>query len=275
MMIVLPGVPYEMRDILDGSVIPMLAGHPLAAVTVHRTLRTTGITESRLARILGDPAELLQGASLAFLPSPRGVRLRVTAQGRERAEAARSVDRVAAEILRRAGPYVYGEGTEELEEVLGRLLSERRLTLAVAESCTGGLIADRLTDTSGSSAYFERGVIAYSNVSKTSLLGVAPELIEKHGAVSREVALAMAAGVRAIASTDIGLATTGIAGPTGGTVDKPVGLVWVAYADRERSRALRFTFGEGRRRVKERASQAALELVRRMILNITDASEAP
>jgi nicotinamide-nucleotide amidase len=142
------------------------------------------------------------------------------------------------------------------------------LSLAVAESCTGGLIASRITDVSGSSAYFERGVIAYSNRSKTALLGVPEALILEHGAVSKEVAMAMAEGVRRAAGTAIGLATTGIAGPTGGSPEKPVGLVWVGYADEQGTVAKKFNFGDQRKRVKERASQAALELVRRRLLAI-------
>jgi nicotinamide-nucleotide amidase len=148
------------------------------------------------------------------------------------------------------------------------MLNERKLTIAVAESCTGGLITDKITDVSGSSSYFERGVIAYSTRSKIEILKVSKELIEKHGAVSNEVAKAMAEGVRQIAGADIGISTTGIAGPTGGTPEKPVGLVWIAYSDRNETLALKFNLGDDRRRVKERAAQAALELVRRKLLKI-------
>jgi nicotinamide-nucleotide amidase len=142
------------------------------------------------------------------------------------------------------------------------------MRIAVAESCTGGLIANRLTNISGSSAYFERGVVTYSNRSKTELLGVPEALLTTHGAVSREVAAAMAAGVRRLAGTEVGLSTTGIAGPTGGTPEKPVGLLWTGYADERGSLAVKFQFGDGRLRFKERASQAALELVRKRLLQI-------
>jgi nicotinamide-nucleotide amidase len=164
---------------------------------------------------------------------------------------------------------VYGAEEEELEDVVGRLLTEQRLTLAVAESCTGGMIADRITNVSGSSLYFERGIVAYSNTAKTQLLGVPEEMIDRHGAVSREVAESMATGIRTRALADIGISTTGIAGPTGGTPEKPVGLVWIGFADAEENFALRFNFGDNRRRTKERASTAALELVRRRILRIS------
>jgi nicotinamide-nucleotide amidase len=175
---------------------------------------------------------------------------------------------VERRIRQKVEKYIYGTNDEELEEVVGRLLTERRLTIAVAESCTGGLIADRITNVSGSSNYFERAVVAYSNRSKVELLGVPEALIQAHGAVSREVAEAMASGIRRTAQTDIGVSTTGIAGPTGGSAEKPVGLVWIGYADSGGSCALRFQFGDVRRNVKERAAQAALELVRRRLLGI-------
>jgi nicotinamide-nucleotide amidase len=148
------------------------------------------------------------------------------------------------------------------------MLAGRKLTIAVAESCTGGLIAHRLTNVSGSSAYFERGVVTYSDASKTELLGVPAETIGTHGAVSRETAESMASGMRKTARTAIGLSTTGIAGPAGGTPSKPVGTVWIGIADARGTLALKFDFGEGRARVKERASQAALELVRRRLLSL-------
>jgi nicotinamide-nucleotide amidase len=171
-------------------------------------------------------------------------------------------------IRERAEKFIYATGEEELEETLGRLLTERRLTIAVAESCTGGMIAHKLTNVSGSSNYFERGVVAYSNESKIALLGVPPSVIAAHGAVSEECAVAMARGVRESAGTSIGVSTTGIAGPTGGTADKPVGLVWIGYAGGEGALAVRFFLGEERLRIKERAAQAAMELVRRKILRV-------
>jgi nicotinamide-nucleotide amidase len=267
-MFVLPGVPYEMKEMIDGSVIPFLA--PLASEQVirHRTLLTTGIPESFLAAQLGDLDQLLGPASLAFLPSPAGVRLRITVHGRTPEEADGVVHEVEGRIRSKVSRYIYGTDDEDLEAVLGRILALRKLTIAIAESCTGGLIAHRLTNVSGSSAYFERGVVTYSDASKTDLLGVPAELIATRGAVSREVAESMASGVRGAAGTDIGLSTTGIAGPTGGTPSKPVGTVWIGIADPAGTLALKFNFGEGRARVKERASQAALELVRRRLLKL-------
>jgi nicotinamide-nucleotide amidase len=266
--IAMPGVPYEMTAMLDEQAIPVLLEAMKEHLVRHRTLRTTGISESVLSSQLGDIDQLLRGAKLAFLPSPAGVRLRISEMGTD----ARLVDAKLAEIEKaireRAGKYIYAAGEVELEEVVGRLLSERQLTIAVAESCTGGLIMDKLTDVSGSSGYFAGGVVAYSNEAKTETLGVSGEMISGHGAVSREVAEAMALGVRRILGTSIGVSTTGIAGPTGGSTEKPVGLVWVGYADESGALAIRFNFGPDRRRIKERATAAALELVRRKISRI-------
>jgi competence/damage-inducible protein CinA-like protein len=266
--IVLPGVPYEMKEIIDGSVIPLLKSSFSGTAICHRTLRTTGIAESMLAQKLGKLDDLLDRVSLAFLPSPTGVRLRLSAHDTDEQQAMERIRSAEEKIRNKVGRYIYGTETEELEEVLGRLLADRKVTIAVAESCTGGHIADRLTNVSGSSAYFERGVVTYSNASKTALLNVPPALIERHGAVSREVAEAMAVGVRLSAGTDLGLSTTGIAGPTGGTPEKPVGLVWVGYADAAGTIAQKFQFGDGRIRFKERAAQAALECARRRILHL-------
>jgi nicotinamide-nucleotide amidase len=266
--VILPGVPHEMTEIMVDAVVPALASRVQDSAIVHRTLRTTGISESLLAQKLGDLNPLLEGAALAFLPSPRGVRLRITVHGKNAAEANARAGEVEERIRRSIGTWVYGTEQQELEDVLGSLLKERGQSIAVAESCTGGLIADRITNVSGSSAYFERGIVAYSDRSKTELLGVPRELIDRHGAVSREVAEAMASGVRRIAGVDIGLSTTGIAGPAGGSEEKPVGLVWIGHANADGVSSVRFQFGDRRLRVKERASQAALELVRRTILKI-------
>jgi nicotinamide-nucleotide amidase len=266
--IVLPGVPYEMKAMVDQSVVPFLSAKVKGSVIRHLTLRTSGIAESLLAKQLGNIDELLDGGKLSFLPSATGVRMRITAFGNEVTATENKVKEIENRIRARVQKYIYGTGEEELEEVLGRLLTERKLTISVAESCTGGLIADKITNVSGSSTYFERGVVTYSNRSKVELLGVPEELTRTHGAVSKEVAEAMAAGIRRVARVDIGLSTTGIAGPTGGTAEKPVGLVWIGYSDKETTLALKFNFGDDRKRTKERAAQAALELVRRRVLKI-------
>lgn len=268
---VLPGVPYEMEAMMRNFVIPRLSSEGVNQVILHKTLRTTGIAESFLAKRIGTVEVLfkdLKGISLAYLPNPSGVRLRLTVKSSSKDEA-QNVLMSAEKLLRDiVGIYVYGADDEELEEVVGRLLIEKDLTIAIAESCTGGLVADRITNVSGSSQYFERGIITYSNESKIYELGVPHKLLHEFGAVSREIAEAMAIGVRKKSNTDIGLSTTGIAGPTGGSEEKPVGLIWIAYSDMSETIALRFYLGDDRRRFKERASQTALELLRRKLLKI-------
>jgi nicotinamide-nucleotide amidase len=268
---VMPGVPHEMKGMMEEFVLPMLVKRAAGSVILHRMLRTTGIAESFLAGRIGDVHQLFprdSGATLAFLPNPRGVVLRITVKAQSALEAEGRIKSIEERIREKVEKYIYAAGNKELEEVVGKLLDERGFTISIAESCTGGLIADRLTNISGSSKYFERGVIAYSNHSKIHELGVPPALIQEHGAVSRQVAEAMAAGIRAKANTDIGVSTTGIAGPTGGSVEKPVGLVWIGYADKSETCALQFNFGGDRRIVKERTAQAAMELVRRKILKL-------
>jgi nicotinamide-nucleotide amidase len=264
--VVLPGVPYEMKEMMEASVIPMLAPLVHGSAIRHKTLRTTGIPESDLASLLGNIDDLLRGARLAFLPSPAGVRLRISVLETEASAADRKVQEVEERIRAKAQKYIYGTGTEELEEVLGRLLVDRKKTIAVAESCTGGLILEKLTSVPGSSAYVEGGAVTYSNTSKSGMLGVPPDLIAAHGAVSREVAEAMASGIRRVACTDIGISVTGIAGPAGGTPEKPVGLVWVGYADESCSLAVKQQFAGTRATIRERAAATALELVRRKLL---------
>lgn len=266
-LIVMPGVPYEMEQMMTGFVVPFFQQRTRQAV-VHRTLRTAGIPESTLAARLAGIEDLLGEASLAFLPSSTGVRLRISVVRDSREAAEDVIQRIESYIRERAAKYVYGVEDEELEDVLGSLLTDRKLTVAVAESCTGGLVVHRLTNVPGSSAYVERGVITYSNRSKTELLGVPAELMKSAGAVSSDVAKAMARGIRETARTDIGISTTGIAGPTGGTPEKPIGLVWIGYSDSESTVAISYRLGEQRIRIKERAAQAALELLRRKLLNI-------
>ena len=266
--IVLPGVPYEMESMMEDFVIPFFLEIKMNRYILHRTLMTTGIAESELAGRLGNLDNILQGAKLAFLPSPTGVRLRITISGTGKNQCENKIQTIESHIREKANKFIYGVDEESLEEALGRILVERKLTIAIAESCTGGMIAHKITNVPGSSRYFERAIVAYSNQSKINQLHVPKELIEKHGAVSKEVAEAMAFGIRQDAGTDIGISTTGIAGPTGGTGEKPVGLVWTGYSDANETIAQKFNFGDGRLRVKERASQTAIDLVRRKILKI-------
>lgn len=266
--IAMPGVPYEMEGMMDDFILPYFRKKSTGNVVLHRTLKTSGISESVLSNRLGNIEEITRNGTLAFLPSPSGVRMRISVVNTDRTAGEQALHEIESRIRAKAAKYIYGSDDEELEEVVGRLLTERGLKLALAESCTGGMIAHHITDVPGSSNYFERAVVAYSNQSKTGLIRVPKELIESRGAVSPEVAEAMACGIRTIAGVDIGISTTGIAGPSGGTPEKPVGLVWIGYSNRSKTFSRKHQFGGNRTRVKEQATQAALELLRRTLLGI-------
>lgn len=270
--VAMPGVPFEMEEMMTSYVIPTLKekiGVP-EIISVRKTLLTTGIAESTLFERLGDINELIGDSKLAFLPSQFGVRLRITSGAESEEAALNKIIEIEQKIRSKAGRFIYGKDDELLEEVIGKILKERGLTLAVAESCTGGLISNMLTNISGSSAYFERGIVSYSNVAKVEILKVNEDMIVENGAVSIEVVRQMAEGVKAISGTDLGLATTGIMGPTGATADKPVGLVYIGICDEKVCTAKEFQFGDNRLLNKQRAAQAALELLRRHLLGISD-----
>jgi len=232
-------------------------------------LRTTGIIESALAeKISALTVKLPESLRLAYLPSYGGVDLRIVSFGATREMADSPAENLARQLRESIGAYIYGEGDDTLEGVIGNLLKERKETLATAESCTAGLLAGQITSIAGSSAYFERGVVTYSNRSKIELLGVTESLIEKHGAVSQETAEAMAAGIREKAGVNYGASITGIAGPDGGTVEKPVGTVFIATSSAERVRSRKLSLGKDRNISRRRSVYAALELIRRTILRI-------
>jgi nicotinamide-nucleotide amidase len=267
----LPGIPQEMKGIFESGVAPRLEAEDDVHAVAHRTLVTSGIGESALQERLGDLSDLLGGElGLAYLPSTSGVRLRLTANNGETAAAQKALDRLEARIRERAEEHIIGTGDVELEEVLGRQLRAAGRTIASAESATGGLIGHRLTGVGGASDYYEGSVVAYANRVKQALLGVREETLKEHGAVSEPVAVQMAAGVREALDVDVGVATTGIAGPTGGSEEKPVGTVWLGYADAVRTRAVRRQFVEDRTLNKELFATAALDLVRRRLAERTD-----
>jgi len=266
----MPGVPFEMKEMMTGYVIPRLTEEKLEAKDnrITKSLLTTGIPESFVFERLGNIEELLGGSVMAFLPSIFGVRLRITVDGKDEDDAQNKMSYIEQQIRAKVGQYIYGTENDLLEEVVGKLLAERDLTIATSESCTGGLISTRLTNVAGSSTYFERGIIPYSNGAKVELLKIDEDMIEKYGAVSLEVARLMAEGVKAISGTDIGLSVTGIMGPGGATFNKPVGLVYIGYCDANICTAREFIFGDERIQNKDRTSQAALDMLRRKILGI-------
>lgn len=270
--VVMPGVPFEMKGMMEDFVIPKLSEITKGNGVVIKKLilQTTGIPESNLFERLGNLDELLRGAQMAFLPSQYGVKLRITVKEKDDTTALNRLNEIEQKIRTKVGRYIYARGNETLEEVIGKILSDRALTLAIAESCTGGEVCSRITNVSGSSKYFERGIVTYSNASKVELLKVNEDTLVEFGAVSREVAMQMAEGVRAVSGTDIGISTTGILGPTGATTNKPVGLVYIGYCDDKVCTAKKFLFGDDRILNKQRATQAALEMLRRQLLGISD-----
>jgi nicotinamide-nucleotide amidase len=266
----MPGVPREMRGMLAEELLPAIKARAKGeeSVVLSGTLRTTGIAESAIAELLG-PNFLGPGDSslpLAYLPGVAGVDLRVTAKGLPRDRAEKLVSEAIVKLRSRVTPYVYGEDDADLAAVVLENCRASGFTLAVAESCTGGLLGERLTSIPGSSDVFLGGVIAYHNDVKRSLLGVRDKDIAQFGAVSEEVALQMASGVRERLGAGVGVSVTGIAGPSGGTAEKPVGLVWIAVHASE-LKARRFHVGGDRAEIRQRAAQAALEMVRRALSN--------
>jgi nicotinamide-nucleotide amidase len=270
----LPGVPREMRAMLAEQLIPRLSARAVASadgasddsssVIVSRTLRTTGIAESALADLLGELGRSVSGVSPAFLPSVHGVDIRLTLSGLSEAEASRQLDQATMKLRDVLGRYVYAEGSADLAGVVLDECRARSLRLAVAESCTGGLLGARITAIPGSSDVFVGGVLAYDNSVKTGILGIDRNDLATHGAVSERVAVGMAGGVRSRLSSDVGLAITGIAGPGGGTPEKPVGTVWIAL-DGPAMRAVGLRLIGDRTEIRERAAQAALDLLRRQL----------
>lgn len=273
-LVVLPGVPQEMKAIFSASVQPRLTERTDLQEVQHRTLQTTGIGESNLQETIGDLSDLLSDSlHLAYLPSTSGVRLRLTADGEDVEQAQAQLDDLEERLRARAGRYIFGTGDDTLEGVLGTLLREQGLTVAAAESATGGFLGHRLTRWGGSSDYFLGGVVSYANSAKRTLLGVSDADLQQYGAVSEPVAQQMAQGVREALGADIGVATTGIAGPGGGTPEKPVGTVWVGYADATRTSARRLQFVQDRQLNKELFSTSALEMIRRHVLRQAAASQ--
>jgi len=268
---VLPGVPTELKGIFTDRIAPELRRED--ASTDRMTILVFGPTESALADRLADLNALLaDDLTLAYLPSPGGIRLRAmrhTESARERYE------KLIEGIRSGAGEWIVTERDEPLHVALGRLLTQRKLTLATAESCTGGMIGEMLTETSGSSVYYLGGVISYANSAKREMLGVSEEDLTNHGAVSREVAEAMARGARERFGSDLAVSVTGIAGPTGGSPEKPVGTVWIAVADADGVSAKRMQFGNERTITRLRAANVALDMVRRRALRATAGTDEP
>jgi competence/damage-inducible protein CinA-like protein len=268
LLFLLPGPPNEMQPMLEEQVLPGIRERARGALLRTRVLRIASMSESDVEQVAAPIYKTFTNPRTTILGAPGQVELHLTAEGTS-AEAVAARLEELARALREALPgRVYSEDGRELPEVVAALLIERRITLAVAESCTGGLLAARLTSVPGASAFLERGYVTYSNRSKVELLGVDPGLLASAGAVSAETAAAMAAGARRAAGADIGVGITGIAGPDGGTPEKPVGLVFIAMEGAAGDRVRRIHFPGVRERVRFQASQAALEMLRRGLLGV-------
>lgn len=268
--VAVPGPPAEMQEMMERLVLPRLldsTGHEAAHRPIRR-LRLCDVGESTVADCLQDLMSPGANPSVAPYASPGEVVLELTARGATEAEAATMLEATEATIRERLQDHVYGVGDENMEAALGRALREAGKTIATAESCTGGLIASRITDVPGASDYFLQGVVSYSNEAKKALLGVPEAMLAEHGAVSEPVARAMAEGVRERAGADYGVSVTGIAGPTGGSDEKPVGLVFMAVSDEAGTVVQKNVWPGTRSQFKARVSQNALNMARKRVLGL-------
>ncbi|MBN4072243.1 competence/damage-inducible protein A [Flavobacteriales bacterium AH-315-E23] len=264
----MPGVPYEMKALMEEQVIPKLQKKFKSPHIVHKTILTQGVGESFLAEKIADWEDSLaaEDIKLAYLPSPGIVRLRLSSTGEDEASIKEKIDRKADELNALIPSYIYGSGDDTLESVVGDLMTSSDKTVATAESCTGGYIAHLITSVAGSSKYFVGSVVAYSNEIKENALNVDPALIESNGAVSEEVVKAMAEGIHKNYKTDYAISCSGIAGPDGGTEDKPVGTVWICVTSDKSVVARVFQFGTNRKRTIRITALTALNMLRKLIV---------
>ena len=259
LVVSLPGVPREMKQMMKGEVIPYLEENfPLEETIYSRVIKTCGIGESDLEMKVEDILEAQTNPTIALLADLGEVKLRLTAKAKNKKEAKKLIAAEEKRLKERIGDCIYGYDDDTLEEVVAKNLCDQDLTLAVAESCTGGLLGHRLTNVAGSSSYFDRGLVTYSNRAKKELLGVKEKTLKDFGAVSRQTAREMAAGVKEFSDTDLGLAITGIAGPGGGTEEKPVGLVYMAAAFKNQIKDYKLNFNGTRERIKYLTTQIVL-----------------
>ncbi|WP_439881718.1 competence/damage-inducible protein A [Pontibacter sp. MBLB2868] len=264
----MPGVPFEMKRMMTDIVLPQLKAHFKTPHIIHKVVQTVGIPESILADKLENwETNLPAHIKLAYLPHLGGVRLRLTGQSDDAALLEQQLQAEVEKLLPIIPKYIFALGDIKLEEAIGQLLKERGLTIATAESCTGGYLAHKITSISGSSAYYQGSIIAYHNEVKIRELDVKPETLQQHGAVSEATVREMAENVRQKFRTDIGVATSGIAGPDGGTPDKPVGTIWIAYADKDKTEAKLLNFNKDRLLNIEYTAMAVLNLVRQSLIS--------
>jgi len=264
-IVLLPGPPHELEPMFEESIWPRLKRFSRVHV-FRKVIKTASITESQTETLISDLYPKTSSLKISTLAYPGQIEIHLTAfSGKSLVQAKRQVDETERKIAFKLKDYIFSSNGEELEEVVGKLLRNQHKTLAVAESCTGGLLGDRITNVPGSSNYFLQGIVAYSNGAKMSALGVQSSILQKHGAVSLETAQAMAHGIREKAQSDYGLGITGIAGPSGGTVEKPVGLIYIALAWYKGTEVTKNRFLGNREKIKFQSSQKALDMLRRRL----------
>ncbi|MGC9374259.1 MAG: competence/damage-inducible protein A [Bacteroidales bacterium] len=267
-IISMPGVPFEMKEMMNNHILKELKKRHKNFYILHKVILTQGLAESKLAEILEEweknfPKEL----SVAYLPSPGIIKLRITGKGKNRKYIEEQIDNKVNALKNIIPDYICGYDDDKLEENLGKLLKEKKATVSVAESCTGGNIGRLITSIPGSSDYFKGGVIAYSNEIKENILNVNKRNIDNYGAVSKQVVEEMAKGILELYNTDFSIATSGIAGPTGGSDEKPVGVIWIAVASKHKVITQKFVFGDQRDRNIQRASLTAINMLQKLILS--------
>ena len=263
----MPGVPYEMKGLMSLSILPKLQEYFKTPVIFHKIIRTIGIGESTLAEMIDTWEDALpSNIKLAYLPSMGSVKLRLTGFGEDIETIEKHVEEQFEKVFPTIKEFIYGYGNQELEEAIGQLLIKNNQTVAVAESCTGGYLGHQFTKVSGSSSYFMGGILSYDNTIKINQLGVKPETLNTFGAVSEQTVIEMSENVRKLMGTTYGLATSGIAGPNGGTPDKPVGTIWIAIASEESTITKKLTLGGFREQNIHLTSINILNLLRKICL---------
>ena len=265
-IIALPGVPPEMKSIFTDEIIPLLEKESNGFYILKKTILTSGEIEAALAEKLKDIVlSFPENMSIAYLPNLGRVRLRLTAKGTDKAKLQEQLNEYIKKIKDKIGEYIFGYDNETIEEVLGKMLKERGLFLATAESCTGGMVAHMITSVSGSSEYYKGTVVSYSNEIKEKVLGVKHKTLEEYGAVSEQTVREMISGVLEVMNCDVAIATSGIAGPTGGTPEKPVGTIWLAAGSKDKIITKKLQLGDNRLKNIETSTVFALDLMRKFL----------
>lgn len=269
LLVSMPGVPFEMKGLMEDAVLNLLVQESGTQAIIHKTIMTTGVPESVLAKRIEEwEMGLPQNMKLAYLPSLYGVRLRITATGNTKSGLSSAVEEQVDKLKPILMDDIFSYQDETLEEVVGRMLRSRNLTVATAESCTGGTVASTIVSVPGASLYFKGGIVAYDNEVKKDLLKVDASALQTDGAVSKIVVEQMAEGAKRLLKTDFAIATSGIAGPDGGTEVKPVGTTWIAVASPNGTVSVVYNFGDNRERTMIRATASALNLLRIQISNV-------